>query len=85
MDTVIYLLNVFWHVAPCGLVITGRRFKDAYRLHHQDSDHSDVDAASASEMSVKLYQTTRRDMPEDKHLHIRGRENRESQIYLLFA
>jgi hypothetical protein len=34
-----------------------------------------VEEASTSETSVNVYQTTRRDNPEDSHLHTRCREN----------
>jgi hypothetical protein len=30
-----------------------------------------MEAASPSEISVNFYQTTRRNIPEDSHLHIR--------------
>jgi hypothetical protein len=34
-----------------------------------------MEEASTSETSVNVYQTTRRNNPEDSHLHIRRREN----------
>jgi hypothetical protein len=34
-----------------------------------------MEAASTSETSVNFYQTTRRNNPEDSHLHTRRREN----------
>jgi hypothetical protein len=37
-----------------------------------------MDAASTSETSVSFYQTTRRNSPEDSHLHPRRRENLKS-------
>jgi hypothetical protein len=37
------------------------------------------EAASSSETSVNFYQTTRRDIPEDSHIHNRRRENLKSQ------
>jgi hypothetical protein len=36
-------------------------------------------AVSSSERSVNIYQTTRRNIPEDSHLHTRRRENLNSQ------
>jgi hypothetical protein len=33
-------MSVFWDVAPCILVDTGRRFRGAYCLHHQGNDTS---------------------------------------------
>jgi hypothetical protein len=38
-----------------------------------------MEAALTSETSVKFYQTTRRNNPEDSHLHTRRRENIKSQ------
>jgi hypothetical protein len=37
-----------------------------------------MEAASTSETSVNFYQTTRRNNPEDSHLHTRRRENLKS-------
>jgi hypothetical protein len=39
-----------------------------------------MEAASTSETSVNLYQTTRRNYPEDSHLHTRHRENLKSHL-----
>jgi hypothetical protein len=39
-----------------------------------------MQAASTSETSVNVYHTTRRNNPEDSHLHTRLRENLKSQI-----
>jgi hypothetical protein len=37
-----------------------------------------MEAANTSETSVNFYQTTRRNNPEDSHLHTRRRENQKS-------
>jgi hypothetical protein len=37
-----------------------------------------MEAASASETSVNFYQTTRRNNPDDSHLHNRRRDNLKS-------
>jgi hypothetical protein len=37
-----------------------------------------MEAASTSETSVNFYQTTRRNSPDDSHLHTRRRENLKS-------
>jgi hypothetical protein len=37
-------------------------------------------AKSTSETSVKFYQITRRNNPEDSHLHTRRRENLKSHL-----
>jgi hypothetical protein len=42
-----------------------------------------TEAASISETSVNFYQTTRRNNPEDSHLHIRRRENLKSHALLV--
>jgi hypothetical protein len=60
-------MAVFWVVAPCSLVEVYQRFRGTFWLHHQG-------AASTSEMSVNFYQTTRRNNPEDRHLHTCRRE-----------
>jgi hypothetical protein len=39
-----------------------------------------MEAASTYETSVNFYQTTRRNNPEDSHLHSRRRENLKSRI-----
>jgi hypothetical protein len=36
-----------------------------------------MEAANTSETSVNFYQTTRRNNPEDNHLHIRRRKDLE--------
>jgi hypothetical protein len=41
-----------------------------------------MEAVKPSETSVSFYQTARRDIPEDSHLHTRRRENLKShQLY----
>jgi hypothetical protein len=37
-----------------------------------------IEAASSSETSVNIYQTTRRNIPEDSHIPARRRENLKS-------
>jgi hypothetical protein len=39
-----------------------------------------LEAASTPETSVNFYQTTRRNNPEDSHLHARRRENLKSYL-----
>jgi hypothetical protein len=58
-------ITVFRDVAQCSLVEVHRRFRGAYCLHHQ-GDRPD--------------QTTRRNIPEDSHLHTRRRENLKSHL-----
>jgi hypothetical protein len=43
-----------------------------------------MEAASTSETSVNFYETTRRNNPEDIHLHTRHRENPKSEIIIRF-
>jgi hypothetical protein len=51
-------MAVFWVVAPCSLGI----------LHHMGNVLM-MEAAYISETSVNVYQTTRRNNPEDSHLY----------------
>jgi hypothetical protein len=41
-----------------------------------------MEAERTSETSVKFYQTTQRNIPEDSHLHTRRSENLKSQLLL---
>jgi hypothetical protein len=59
-------MTVFWDVMPCSLVDTDRRFRGA------------VSIIRASATSVNIYQSTRLNIAEDSHLHIRRRENLKS-------
>jgi hypothetical protein len=58
-------MAVFWVDAPYGLVEINWRCRGAYCLHDQGDEFS-----SPSETSVSFYQTTRRYVPEDSHLHL---------------
>jgi hypothetical protein len=71
-------MAVCWDVAPCILPETDERFKGAYYLHHQGDLMTE--AVSISETSVSFYETTRRNIPADSHLHTRRRENLKSQF-----
>jgi hypothetical protein len=63
-------MTVLWDVAPCSLVDIYRRFRRALMM----------EAVSTSETLVSVYQTTRRNIPEDSHLHTRRRENLKSHL-----
>jgi hypothetical protein len=64
-------MAVFWVVTQCRLVIY-QRFIIM------------VEAAGASETLVNIYRSTRRNIPEDSHLHTRYRENFKSyEIFTL--
>jgi hypothetical protein len=52
-------MDVFWDVAPCSLVEIDRCFGGAYCFHHQGVVYSS---------SVNIYQTIRRNIPQDSHL-----------------
>jgi hypothetical protein len=43
-----------------------------------------MEVADTSETSVNFYRTTRRDNPEDSHLHTRRRENLKSHLESIF-
>jgi hypothetical protein len=62
-------MTVFWDVATCSLVEIDRRFIALM-----------MEAVSSSEMLVSIYQTTRRNIPEDSHLHTRRHENLKSHL-----
>jgi hypothetical protein len=66
-------MAVFWDVAPCSLVDIGRRFTGAYCPHHQGDETLIavmMGTVSTFETSADIYQTTRRNIPEDNHLVI---------------
>jgi hypothetical protein len=67
------MITVLWDVAPYSLVETDRRFRDPYCFHHHH--HSPDDGGSTCETSVNFYETTRRNISKDGHLHTRRREN----------
>jgi hypothetical protein len=66
-------MAVFLVIAPCSLVEVYRRFRGACCLIALM-----LEAVSTSETSVNLYQTSRRNNPEDSYLHTRRRENLKS-------
>jgi hypothetical protein len=43
-----------------------------------------MEAESTSETSVNFYQTTRRNIPEDSHLHIRRRLKLKSHVLIVY-
>jgi hypothetical protein len=65
-------MTVFWVVAPYSPVEVYRRFKVLAAIALM------MKAASTSETSVNFYQITRRNNPEDSHLHTRRRDNFKS-------
>jgi hypothetical protein len=72
-------MTIFWDVAPCSLV-------EIYQLlerHTASIIREMVMAVSTSEMSVNFYQTTRRNIPEDSHLHTHRRENLKSNVFII--
>jgi hypothetical protein len=76
-------MTVFWVVAPCSLLQVYRRFRGAFCLRHQGDEYARVmEAARTSETSVNFYQTTRRNNPEDSHLHTRRPENLKFHLLL---
>jgi hypothetical protein len=75
-------MAVFWVVAPCRLVEVYRRFRGALCLRYQTA--LIMKAVSTSETSANFYHTTRRNNPEDGHLHTRRRENLKSHILRVF-
>jgi hypothetical protein len=51
---------------------------DVSEMHADSNIALMMEAASASKTPVNFYQTTRRNIPEDSHLHTRSRENLKS-------
>jgi hypothetical protein len=58
-------MAVFWNVVPHSLVKTDQCFRDAHYLHHQ---------------SDKFYETTQRNIPEDRYRHTCHYENVKSHL-----
>jgi hypothetical protein len=78
-----FKITVFWYVAPCSLVEVYRHFRGGCCLHHQSGElfiALMMEAESTSKTSVNFYQATRRNIPEDSHLHTRRRENLKSHL-----
>jgi hypothetical protein len=73
-------MTVFWDVAPCSLVEIDRRFRGV-TASITKAIALMMEAASTSETSVNFYQTTRRNNPEDSHLHTHRRENLKSHMF----
>lgn len=62
---VLMVANIKVNVAPCSLIETYRSFGAICCLHHQGDD---MQEASASEISVKFWLTTRHSISQDIHL-----------------
>jgi hypothetical protein len=63
-------MAVFCIVAPWSLIEVYGRFRGAFCLIR-----AVMEGVRACETSVNSYQSTRRNNPEDSHLHTRRREN----------
>jgi hypothetical protein len=84
MNNFLSMHVVFWDAAPCSLVDTYRRLRGAYCLLLPERWVAlMMDTVSAFETSVSIYQTTRRSIPEDSHLHTRRHGNQKYHITLL--
>jgi hypothetical protein len=73
------MMTAFWDTAPCSLVETDRRFRSAYCLLHQG------DSTPHLWKAISLYQTARRSIPDDNHLHTRLRQNLKSHFRTAFV
>jgi hypothetical protein len=60
-------MTVFWDGSPCSLVEVYRCFRGA--CYDELLIALMMETASTSETSINFYQTTRRNIPEDSHLH----------------
>jgi hypothetical protein len=68
----------FWDIAPCSLVEIDRLLEV---LTAYITVALVMEAVSSSETSFSCYLTTRRNIPEDSHIHTRRRENLKSEQY----
>jgi hypothetical protein len=68
-------MTFFWVVVPCSLVEVYQRFRGTYWA----TIALMMETASTFETSVNIYQTTRRNIPEESHLRARRCENLKSQ------
>jgi hypothetical protein len=75
-------MAVFWVLAPCSLAEIYRRFRGAWLPASSGLIALMIEAVNTSETSVNFYQTTRRNNPEDSHLHTQRRENLKSHLLL---
>jgi hypothetical protein len=76
-------MTVCWDVAQCSVVEVYRRFRGAYCLHHQGDKWLIalmMEAVSTSETSINVYQTTRRNVPEESRYQTRHCENLKSHV-----
>jgi hypothetical protein len=69
--------TVFWVVATCCLVQIYRRFRGAYCLHNQGNDECSEHLWNVGKLPYTC-KTTRRNNPEDSHLHTSRSENLKS-------
>jgi hypothetical protein len=74
-------VTVFLDVAPCSLIEIHKYFRGVYCLHGLGDEliPLKMKAVDISKASVSFYETTRRNIPEDNHLHTRRRENLKSR------
>jgi hypothetical protein len=72
--------NVFWDAVPCYLLEIRRRIRGAYYLHRQSDEWALImEVLNTFETLVDFYQTIRRNIPEDSHLHTCRYDNMNSQ------
>jgi hypothetical protein len=68
------MVAVFWDLEPCNLVEIDKLFGAIALM---------LEAVNISETSVNLYATSRCNIPEDIHLHIRRCENLKSHLHVV--
>jgi hypothetical protein len=71
-------MTVFWDVAVCSLVEVKQHFRGVTASIIRALLR---EAVKTSKTSVNFYQTTRRNIPEDSHLHTRRREKLKSHHF----
>jgi hypothetical protein len=61
--------------------VVWKKFTDVSEMLVASIIRKMMEATSTSETSVNFYQTIRRNIPEDSHLHTRRRENLKSHLF----
>jgi hypothetical protein len=73
-------MTVFWDVVPCSLIEIDLRAE----MLSASIIGTMMEAVTTFETSVNFYQTTRHNVPEDSHLHIRRHENLKAYLIRSF-
>jgi hypothetical protein len=69
-------MAVFWYIAPCSLVLTDVSEEHVFIIALM------MEGVRSSETSVNIYQTTRRNIPEDSHIQFLHNHRQDRGISL---